>query len=112
MKKLILLTAVSAFAIGNAAFAGHHEDGEKGKHHKGNWMFEKNDTNKDGVISKDEFIANATERFSKMDTDDDGNITKEEAKKHKGEMKEKHKEMRKKHKETKGDEYDEDDSDE
>jgi Ca2+-binding EF-hand superfamily protein len=33
------------------------------------------DTNKDGTISKDEFLAGPKERFALMDLDDDGAIT-------------------------------------
>lgn len=46
-------------------------------------MFEQKDTNGDGVVSKDEFLAfsqaKAEERFGKMDADGDGKITREEA---------------------------------
>ena len=41
-------------------------------------MFERHDTNKDGEMSKEEFLAGAEERFTKMDLNGDGKITKEE----------------------------------
>ena len=62
--------------------------------HKGAKMFEKHDTNGDGVISKAEFLTHAEERFSKMDVDGDGNVTKDEAKAAKEKMREKWKEMK------------------
>ena len=52
---------------------------DEGRPHKGK-MFERHDTNGDGVISKSEFLAHAEERFSKMDADGNGEISKEEAK--------------------------------
>ena len=55
---VLLLTALPAHA-------------DEGRPHKGK-MFEKHDTNGDGVISKSEFLAHAEERFSKMDADGNG----------------------------------------
>ena len=86
MRKLVILS-LSAFAIGFAmpAFADSHSGGKGG-------MFEKHDTNGDGVISKSEFLSHAEERFATMDADGDGSVSKDEAKS-------KHKEMREKMKE-------------
>ncbi len=36
------------------------------------------DTNKDGVISKDEYVAHAQNKFDSIDTNKDGNLSKEE----------------------------------
>ncbi len=86
MKKLMIFTALATMASVSYAVAkdgGHHN---KDRGHK---MFERHDTNGDGVISKSEFIASAEERFKKMDADENGEITKDEAKKHYMEMKEK-----------------------
>lgn len=80
MKKMMIL---SAAVMTLAAFPAMAEDAvddapppppEKGQ------MFDKHDTNGDGVISKDEFLGHAEERFSKIDTDGDGSVSKEEAK--------------------------------
>ncbi len=57
-------------------------------------MFEKHDTNGDGVISKSEFLDHAEKRFKKMDKDGSGDITKEEAKEARQAMKDKMKEHR------------------
>lgn len=91
MKKTHLIySAVIALMIGGIAPAmadGH--GGGKGKH-KGD-MFEKLDTDKDGLVTQVEFLAHAKEKFAKMDTDGDGSFTKEEAKASRKDMKEKRK---------------------
>jgi len=86
---LILLTTLG---IATAVWAGHdnkghHEGHNDGKHHPGRMMFEKMDTNGDGVITAEEheasiqqMMAKRSEHFAKMDTDGDGSVTKEEAK--------------------------------
>lgn len=38
----------------------------------------KSDTNKDGVISKDEYVAHAQEKFDMIDSNKDGSLSKEE----------------------------------
>jgi EF hand len=90
MKKLILTIA----ALGLATFVwagqdnkGTHEGHHDGKHHPGRMMFEKMDTNGDGIITAEEhqasiqqMMAKRSEHFVKMDTDGDGSVTKEEAK--------------------------------
>lgn len=45
-------------------------------------MFEHQDTDKDGTITKEESIANANKRFEEMDTNKDGKLTKDEIKAH------------------------------
>lgn len=99
MKGKILLMAASALVL--ATMPAMAEDGGKGKHH--GKMFEKHDTNGDGVVSKDEFLSHAEERFGKMDADGDGNFTKEEAEAVRAEMKEKWKERKDKRMERRGD---------
>lgn len=94
MKKLLALTAVALAVSMTPALADHH--GSKGK------MFEKQDTNGDGVISKSEFLSHAEERFSKIDTDGNGEISKDEAKAKHTAMKEKRKEHRQKRDEIRG----------
>lgn len=94
MKKLLMLSAVLLTASAVPAFADSHG----GKHHKGK-MFEKHDTNGDGVISKDEFLGHAQERFSKMDADGNGEVSKEEAKAAHEKMREKFQERREERKE-------------
>jgi hypothetical protein len=44
----------------------------------GKTMFEEMDTNNDGVISKDEFMASAGKRFDKIDANHDGKISHDE----------------------------------
>jgi len=93
MKKLLLLSAavlamqaLPALAEDTATTTTAPVAKEGGmKPHDG--MFEKGDTNKDGVISQDEFLAHAKERFNDMDANHDGKITKDEAKAHHEAMK-------------------------
>jgi Ca2+-binding EF-hand superfamily protein len=47
-------------------------------------MFDRRDMNRDGKLSREEFLANQTEadkapaRFTKMDRDEDGSLSREE----------------------------------
>jgi hypothetical protein len=68
-------------------------------HHKGK-MFEKMDTDADGVISHEEFSAKAERRFKKMDANGDGKITREEAKNHHAAMRDKYKKYHQENKVT------------
>lgn len=93
MKKKIILGAMIAaapFAFAGMATAGHHGGKKLDK------MFEKHDTNQDGVISKEEFLAHAEKRFIDMDEDGNNEVSKEEAKAYGEKMKEKWKEKKKK----------------
>lgn len=98
MKKLFLAAvALGALSIASTDVMAHNHDdkGYKGK------MMEKVDTDGDGAISKEEFMAKHEEKFTKMDTDADGLISKEEHKAAKMERKEKMKEKMGKMKEMK-----------
>ena len=96
MKKTLLMAATAALiTAGGSAWAGHHEgDGEHKRGHGG--MMEKMDTNEDGMISKDEFLAKHAAHFDKMDKDGDGNISKDEMSAAREQMKEKMGERREK----------------
>ncbi len=69
-------------------------------------MLVKVDTNKDGQVDLNEYLAHAQERFNKLDIDDNGFINQEEAKESmkrmRKEHKERRKEMRAKRQETEG----------
>ena len=76
-----LLLAISlSFGFSQLSLADHHEDGGKhcSRHHK----MQDADTNKDGAISRDEFMAGhqamADKMFSKMDANNDGKIDQAE----------------------------------
>ena len=43
-------------------------------------MLKMADTNKDGSVTRDEFVAASGQHFDKMDTNKDGKLTKEERK--------------------------------
>jgi hypothetical protein len=78
----------------------HGKDGNKGKH--GKHMLEKMDIDKDGNISKGEFLTGMEGKFNELDSDGDGIATPDELKAHhkakRAEMKEKFSKMKdKKH---------------
>ncbi len=95
MKKLLAFTAVALAVSFSPALADHHGEGGQ---HKGK-MFEKHDTNGDGVVSKEEFMNHVEEKFNKMDADGSGDISKDEAKAARENMREKVKERREERKE-------------
>ena len=77
-----LLLAISlSFGFSQLSLADHHEDGGKhcSRHHK----MQDADTNKDGAISRDEFMAGhqamADKMFSKMDANNDAKSTRPSA---------------------------------
>ena len=96
MNKFLVLTAAVLTFSALPALADNHGGGKKGK------MFEKHDTNGDGVISKSEFLSHAEERFAKMDANGDGEVTKDEGKAAREAMKEKRKERKEERKASQG----------
>ena len=75
-----MTTAINAeeTAVNKLQLAEHHGDGHKKYNHKHH--MKKMDTDGDGQISKDEFMAHAEKRFSKKDKNNDGFISKDEMK--------------------------------
>lgn len=57
-------------------------------------MFEKQDANKDGKVSQEEFIAHATAKFNEIDANKDGSISAEESQAYRAKKKEKWAEKR------------------
>jgi hypothetical protein len=94
--KISHFVAMAALALGltGLAYADHH--GEDGKHcdRKKHDMMD-SDANKDGAISKDEFMAShqarADKMFAKMDANNDGKIDQAERDATKAKWKEHHK---------------------
>ncbi len=86
MKKLLMFSA-AALALTAPAMA---EDGKEGKPHHQSFT-ERYDTDKDGVVSKAEFLAMHEARFAEFDTNGDGTISKEESDAKRAEWKEKRK---------------------
>lgn len=74
MKKLFVAVALASTAIAGAAFAG-----EMGKAGHGAAMM-RADANKDGTITRAEFLAKADARFAKIDANGDGQISADEMK--------------------------------
>ena len=72
MRKLTLIAAAGALAIGGAgiAVAKHHGSA------KGGWDMARADANGDGLITLDEAKAHGAERFAKMDANNDGSISR------------------------------------
>ena len=93
MKYLFLMSAaVIGLSVASvAAIAGDHGHDHKGK------MMEKVDTDGDGKISKEEFMAKHEKMFTKMDVDGDGYLSKEEMKNARTKMHDKMKKMHDKH---------------
>ena len=99
MKKLLLLTAAGLIFQVTPVLADNH----KGGHGDKGQMFEKHDTNGDGVISEAEFLEHAKKKFADKDTNGDGSISKDEAKAAKEAKRAKKKEMKEKWKEKRKD---------
>ena len=101
MKKMLLglgvLTMMTGMAAAPVWAAGDTDgQGQRPRMEKGGHMFEKFDTNKDGVITQEEFLDQAKERFSTMDANGDGKVTKDEAQAAHEKMREKFKDMHEK----------------
>ncbi len=73
--KIIAMSGACLFLASGIALADQMRKGE-GRH--GGMRFERLDTNKDGSLSQQEFMAASVMRFSKTDTNADGIITEEE----------------------------------
>lgn len=82
-----LTVALPSMAAEPAAPEAGKPKHERPKHD----MFEKVDTNKDGVITKDESVAFHDKMFARKDLNKDGKITKEEAEKAREQWKAEHK---------------------
>ena len=90
----LILGLIACFVLsGNAAVFS--QDSEDVPQKRGSGKFKKMDTDGDGQISLDEFLARAEQRFEKMDGDEDGYVTATE-------YKEKRKGMRAKSRERRG----------
>ncbi len=106
MKKFVYTVAAIAFVVSGTSvvLAGHHEGGERGE--KMEKMLEKrfdeNDLDKNGSVSKSEFLVSAEKKFASIDADGNGLITKDEMKSHMKEKRNKMKEKREKGKEKSG----------
>ena len=93
MKRTALFaTAMAALLATGVAAMDTAEAGNKGSQ-RGAKMFDRADTNGDGKITQDEFMARSAERFTMMDQDGNGEVTKEEAQKAYEEMRAKRKGM-------------------
>jgi Ca2+-binding EF-hand superfamily protein len=93
--KITHIVAVAALALGLSQLAYANHDGKDGKscEHKKHGM-QDSDTNKDGAISRDEFMsshqARADKMFAKMDANKDGKVDQAERDAMKAKWKEHH----------------------
>lgn len=69
MKRMIMFVLLTAVPAAAHAF-DYQEKADK--------LFARMDYNKDGIVSKDEFLRPALMRFNKMDGDGNGELTHEE----------------------------------
>ena len=78
----ILMMSSLLFGLTQYAYAEHHEMQHDKEAHGHSWKAA--DTNKDGVVSKDEFMvkhqARAEKMFAKLDTNKDGKVDDAEMK--------------------------------
>ena len=72
------LAAAVCFALGTNPARAEIEASEQHHGDMDGMMFQKLDTNRDGVISKAEFNAFNARHFKKLDTNNDGKLTPEE----------------------------------
>jgi hypothetical protein len=72
------LAASSAFAAEQPTPPAGGPQGQSPAHH----MFDDTDTNKDGLISKEEWVAKGDKMFSEIDANKDGKISEDEMKAH------------------------------
>ena len=81
MRKALMFSILAVLFIGGATIAAadcgacDKKEDCKSRYCK---MFEKKDSNSDGVISKAEFVTHSEKKFAKMDADGNGSLTKEE----------------------------------
>ena len=87
MKKLLMMALI---LLGAVIFLGTNYAFAKGPHGHmhGKSYFDAMDTDKDGKISHDEYMAKYEKRFKAMDTNQDGFLTNEECSKAWGKHKE------------------------
>ncbi len=93
--KMIHIVATAALALGLTQLAYANHDGKEGGHCDRKHGMQDADANKDGVISRDEFMSGhqkmADEMFTKMDANKDGKIDQAERDAMKAKWQEHHK---------------------
>jgi hypothetical protein len=90
MQKIFAYSIAATLLAGSSLALAHGPDGECGGRGPGKQArFEELDANKDGTVSKDEFLKGRAAHFDEADTNKDGKLTKEErAAAHEARMKE------------------------
>lgn len=76
---LIAIGMLAASCYADAQALEHPEKGDKnGPPPHARKMFQENDTDKDGYLSKQEFMTHVERQFAEMDSNNDGKLTEDE----------------------------------
>jgi Ca2+-binding EF-hand superfamily protein len=78
MTRTLMIVSLFTMASTGVALADHHGDGDHRKYGMMKERMMEMDTNKDGVISREEFLTGHKAKFSDADTNGDGQVTKDE----------------------------------
>ena len=78
MKRLVLSALSAALLAGTAATVVAADPKPGRPHQAGQTYFDKLDTDKDGAVNRDEFMAAQTMRFQALDKNKDGAVSKDE----------------------------------
>src|SRR5689334_1259476 len=89
MQKIFAYSIAATLLAGSSLALAHGPDGECGGGPGKQARFEELDANKDGTVTKDEFLKGHAAHFDQADTNKDGKLTQEErAAAHEARMKE------------------------
>ncbi len=77
MNRTVIATFIITFSLTSVAYAALSPADAEKKHAE---YFARSDSNSDGFISKDEFLAKALSRFGEIDTNHDGKVNPAEMK--------------------------------
>jgi len=80
VNKFAVMGAVAVSMILASGVAMAEDSSSSGKGNRGEAMFKKMDTNSDGKVSLEEYLAKAKTRFEKKDANSDGYLTMDEMK--------------------------------
>lgn len=79
MKRTTMIATAMAALLATGLTAAVPADAANSGQGRGAKMFDRHDTNSDGKITQEEFMAGCANRFTMMDLDGSGDVTQEEA---------------------------------